>query len=79
MFHSVFYSTSSFEMLGCNIVHFEWGRCKVVFPFYLCDSLRNVFLKSVFSMVFLILYYCFGHAALMTFSVRDSQLPEVWG
>lgn len=30
-------------------------------------------------MVFLILYYCFGHAALMTFSVRDSQLPEVWG
>lgn len=48
MFHSVLYLTSSFEMLRCNIVHFEWGKCTIVFPFYLCDSLRNVFLKYVF-------------------------------
>lgn len=48
MFHLVFYLTSLFEMLRCNIVHFEGGKCRIVFPFYLCDSLRNVFLKYVF-------------------------------
>lgn len=64
MFHSVFYLTSSFEMLRCNIVHFEWGKCKIVFPFYLCDSLRNVFLQYVFSVVFysvLLLWPCGSH------------------
>lgn len=33
MFHSVLYLTSSFEMLWCNIVHFEWGNAKLYFPF----------------------------------------------
>lgn len=54
-----------------------WGKCKIVFPFYLCDFL-NVFLKCIPN-GFFILYYCFGHVALMTFSVPDSQLPEMWG
>lgn len=64
MFHSVFYLTSSFEMLRCHIIHFEWGKHKIVFPFYLCDSLRNVFLKYVFSVVFysvLLLWSCGSH------------------
>lgn len=48
-----------------------------------CVSLLSVwFLKRVFKMYserFFILYYCFGHVALVTFSVPDSQLPEMWG
>ena len=36
-----------YEMLRCNIVHFEWGKCKIVFLFYLGGSLRNVFFKKI--------------------------------
>lgn len=42
----VFDLISSFETLRCNMFHFEWGKCKTVFPFYLCDFL-NVFLKCI--------------------------------
>lgn len=59
----VFDLISSFEMLRCNMVHF-WGKCKIVFPFYLCDSLTCFW--NMCSKWFFILYYCFGHVALMT-------------
>ena len=64
MFHLALCVTSSFEMLWCNTVHFERGKCRVVFPFYLCDSFRNMFLKYMFSMVFysvFLLWPCGSH------------------
>lgn len=79
MFHSVLYFPSALGTLRwCNIVHFEWGKCKIVFPFYLCDSLRKCFL-TLCSKWFSSLYFCFDIVVLMPFVVPDSRLPRTEG
>lgn len=77
MFHLALCVTSSFEMLWCNTVHFERGKCRVVFPFYLCDSFRNVFLKYMFSVGFysvFLLWPCGSHDLQCT----RVSLPWMW-
>lgn len=54
--------TSFFKMLRCNINHFEVGKkCKIVFPFYLCESLGAVFLSLCSKRS--LLCYCIGRVA----------------